>query len=99
MCTLVKYQSTQFKCETVPFDSYLGANQILPLRLRVDRGAMAMKRYYAFPKAPALLEPPHQIVYFHIKGGPYPSEEMESAFNFVAVLIVSCLLLDKRKCH
>ena len=29
---------------------------------RVDLGAMAMKGYSAFPKAPALLEPHHQIV-------------------------------------
>ena len=29
---------------------------------RVDLGAMAMKECFAFPKAPALLEPPHQIV-------------------------------------
>ena len=34
----------------------------------MDRGAMAMKRYPAFPKAPALLEPHHQIVYCHIQG-------------------------------
>ena len=36
--------------------------QVLPLRARVDLGAMAMKGYSAFPKAPALLEPHHQIV-------------------------------------
>ena len=36
----------------VLFDSY-----VLPLRVRVDLGAMAIKRYSAFPKAPALLEP------------------------------------------
>ena len=36
---------------------------MLPLRLRVDVVAMAMKGYTAFPKAPALLEPHHQIVF------------------------------------
>ena len=36
--------------------------QVLPLQTRVDQGAMAMKGYSAFPKAPALLEPHHQIV-------------------------------------
>ena len=36
--------------------------QVLPLQARVDLGAMAMKGYSAFPKAPALLEPHHQIV-------------------------------------
>ena len=30
---------------------------MLPLRARVDQGAMAMNGYLAFPKAPALLEP------------------------------------------
>ena len=38
-----------------------------PLRTRVDLGAMAMKGYSVFPKAPALLEPHHQIVYCHIQ--------------------------------
>ena len=28
----------------------------------VDLGAMALKEYYVFPKAPALQEPDHQIV-------------------------------------
>ena len=40
---------------------------MLPLQARVDLGAMAMKRYSAFPKAPALLEPHHQIVKCHIQ--------------------------------
>ena len=33
-----------------------------PLQARMDLGAMAMKGYSAFPKAPALPEPHHQIV-------------------------------------
>ena len=32
---------------------------MLPLRARVDLGAMAMKEYSTFPKAPALHEPHH----------------------------------------
>ena len=32
---------------------------MLPRRARVDLGAMAIKGYSAFPKAPALLEPQH----------------------------------------
>ena len=36
--------------------------QVLPLRAKVDRGGMAMKKYSIFPKAQALLEPHHQIV-------------------------------------
>ena len=33
----------------------------LPLRARVDLGAVAIKGYSTFPKAPALLEPQHQM--------------------------------------
>ena len=34
---------------------------------RVDLGAMEMKEYSTFPKAPALLKPHHQIVWCHIQ--------------------------------
>ena len=40
---------------------------MLPLRVRVDLGAIVVKEYSAFLKAPALLEPHHQIVKCHIK--------------------------------
>ena len=46
----------------VLFNTKIGPYQVLPLRATVDLGAMAMKRYSAFPKTPALLEPHHQIV-------------------------------------
>ena len=36
--------------------------QVLPVGDRVDLGAMAMKGYSTFPKAPVSLEPHHQIV-------------------------------------
>ena len=44
---------------------------------------MAMKEYSTFPKAPALLEPHHQIVKCHIQktrggGDSYPSAEKQS---------------------
>ena len=46
---------------------------------------MAMKGYSAFPKAPALLERHHQIVYCHIQdtrwGGSYPSAEKQSVYS------------------
>ena len=41
--------------------------QAQPLWVRVDLGAMAVKGYAAFPKAPALLKPDHQIVKCHIR--------------------------------
>ena len=53
---------TQFKCQTILFDQLIGPYQVLPLQARVDLGAMAMKGYSAFPKAPALMKPYHQIV-------------------------------------
>ena len=46
----------------VLFDPLIGPYQVLPLQARVDLGSLAMKEYSAFPKAPALLEPHHQIV-------------------------------------
>ena len=45
----------------------IGLYQVLQLLARLDLGAMAMKRYSTFPKAPALLKPHHQIVLCHIK--------------------------------
>ena len=57
-------------------DPYIG-----PYQARVDLEAMAMKRYSAFLKAPALLEPPPCFVSYpgHSLGGgggSYPSAEM-----------------------
>ena len=37
-----------------------------PIRVIVDLEAMEMKEYSAFSKAPALLEPLHQIYYIHL---------------------------------
>ncbi len=45
---------------SLPGSLWLGV--VAPDRARVDRGAMTMKGYSAFPKAPALLEPHYQIV-------------------------------------
>ena len=46
----------------VLFDQQIGPHQMLPLWPRVYLGAMAIKGYSTFPKAPALLESYHQIV-------------------------------------
>ena len=53
---------TQFKCQAVLFDLKIELYQVLLLQVRVTLGAMAMKGYSNFPKAPALLELHHQIV-------------------------------------
>ena len=60
---------------------------MLPLWARVDLGVMAMKEYFAFPKAPVLLEPQHEIVECHmqdIQGGAlYPSAEVQLVYSTV----------------
>ena len=47
-------------------------------------GAMAIKEYFEFPKAPAFLEPLYQIVYYHnrtLMGEYYPYAEMQSVYS------------------
>ena len=46
----------QFKGIKIIFDTWIGPYQVLPLRARVGLGAIAMKRYSAFPKPTAILE-------------------------------------------
>ena len=63
-----------------PIDMTLSGATTLDLR------AMIMNRYFAFSKAPALLESCHQIVWYHIQdtawwGGSYPSAEMQSVYS------------------
>ena len=48
---------------------------MLPLRARVNLGALAMKGYSTLPKAPALLEPHHEM------GESYPSAEKQSVYR------------------
>ena len=47
--------------QLVLFNPSIGAYQVLPFWTRVELGAMAIKWYSVFPKAPALVEPHHQI--------------------------------------
>ena len=67
------------------FDPYIGPYQVQPLQARVELGTMAMKGYSAFPKAPALLQPHHQIVKCHIRtlvgGGSNSFAEMQSLYS------------------
>ena len=63
-------------------------DQVLPLRARVDLGAMAIKGYSAFPKVPRLLEPHHQTVYSHkqdTRWGSDPSAEKQSVYSTAPV--------------
>ena len=50
----LSFVSKQSKYQTVLFDLRIGPFQVLPLRIRVDLGAIAIKRYISFPKAPEL---------------------------------------------
>ena len=50
-----------FKRRTVLFNPLIGLYQVLPLRIKVDVGAMSMKGYSTFPKVPILLESHHLI--------------------------------------
>ena len=58
--------SSQFKGQTILFDPKTGPYQVLPLSARVGLGAMTMKGYSLFPKAPALLEPRLRLFSCHI---------------------------------
>ena len=60
----VLFQTIQFSIST-QFSSIWLSDRILSgvtLQARVELGAMVMKEYSAFPKAPAFVEPHHQIV-------------------------------------
>ena len=72
--------------QLVLFNLSIGTYQVLPFWARVDLGAMATKRCYAFLKALALLEPHHQIVLCHTQddrwaGGSYPSAEKQLVYS------------------
>ena len=73
----VQFQTIHFSL-SMQFNS-IWLIQMLPLRARVDLGAMTIKEYPALPKASALLEPHHQIVLVsypgHLLVGYYPSAE------------------------
>ena len=58
----MSFVCTQFKCQTVQFNPYTGPNQVVLPQVRADQRTMAMKGYSTFPKAPALLEPHHQMI-------------------------------------
>ena len=49
------------RCTLVLFNPYIGAFHLLPLRVRRDRGEIAIKGYSAFPNDSPFLKPQHQI--------------------------------------
>ena len=88
-------------------NSFIWSNQLLPLRAKVQLGAMM--EYSILPKAPGL-EPHHQMVKCHIQDtcwrwGSYSSAEMQSVYstapvdwallNRFVLLIVQCKAKNK----
>ena len=62
----------------------MGPYQVLPLRARVDLGAMAMKRYSAFPQSSGIIEnsPSDSLVsYPEHSWVSYPSAEKQSMYS------------------
>ena len=61
-------QTVQFTISMplVLFNPSIRPYLVLPLRTRIELGAMVMNGCSVFPKAPALLGPYHQIVWCHI---------------------------------
>ena len=57
----MSFVCTQFKYHTILFILKPGPYQVLPLRVKVDLGAMAMNGYSRFLKVSGL-KPHHQIV-------------------------------------
>ena len=78
MSKTVLFQTIQFSIRLVQFDRLIGPYQVLPLHARVDLEAMVVKGYYAFPKAPAFLEPYHKIDSLRESN---PSTEKLSAYS------------------
>ena len=69
----------------VLFDPLIGSYQVLPLWARVDLGAMVIKEYSAFPKAPVLLEPHSRLFSVIIQDtcwwGSYLSAEKQLVYS------------------
>ena len=65
----------------VLFNPSIGPYQVLPLRARVDLGAMAIEGYSAFPKAGT--SPSDCLVSYpgHPLGGSYPFAEKQSVYS------------------
>ena len=79
------------------FNLLIGRYQVLPLWAWVNLGAMAMKGYTTFSKAPGLPEPYHQIVLCHIRtlvrGGSYSSAEVQSVYSTAPSDWVMCMCM------
>ena len=74
------------------FDPSIGSYQVLPLWANVDLGAMAIKGYNAFPKAPALLEP-HPLECLV----SYPGHSLDSGGLTPLQLVYSTAAADSAK--
>ena len=81
---IINHLFSQFKYQTILFNPLIGPYQVQPLQVRVYLGAMTMKGYSSFSKAPPLLVPHHQIVHCQIQdthwGAPIPLQRAVSVF-------------------
>ena len=71
----------------------IGPYQVLSLRARMDQGAMAMKMYPTFPRAPGL-ERHHQIVLCHIKDTRWKWSVLTLCRNALGLFYSSPLAAD-----
>ena len=58
---MIKFNISRFTRGKMYLTQKIEPYQVLPLRIKVDLGATAMKVYSPFPKAPGL-KPHHQII-------------------------------------
>ena len=71
---------------------------MVPLRDRVYLWAISMKRYFEFLKVPALLEPHHHIISYHIEDisyVQYASAEILSVYSTLPANWV-CIVFEKK---
>ena len=75
---------------------------MLPLQVKVDMGALAMKGYSTFPKTPALLKPHHQIVKCYIRDthwwGSYRSAGLFLLFLAFWFICLTFFLVHFKNC-
>ena len=72
---------------------------MLPLRVRVDLGAMAMKGYSVFPQSPSITGTLHSdcLVSYpghSLGGGFYPSAEVQSGVFYSPSRLGNCMKID-----
>ena len=82
---------TQFKCQTVLFNSQIRPDQVLPHRVRVELGVMAIKGYSTLPQSSSITAASlsdclmSYLEHWLAGGGSYPAAGMQSAYSTAPV--------------